>query len=55
MEPDESNGVALRELFIDELAAVTGGADPLEKVRQFIEDHLVTTYGCGEEVINTCA
>ena len=54
MEPNESKGAPPRELFIDELAAVTGGADPLEKVRQFIEDHLVTTYGCGEEIVNTC-
>lgn len=44
----------VRELFIEELAEVTGGADPLEKVRQFIEEYLVTTDGCNEELVNTC-
>jgi hypothetical protein len=47
-------GPAVRELFIDELAQVQGGADPLEKVKQAIRDALLTTYGCGEELISTC-
>lgn len=45
---------AMRELFIEELAEVTGGADPLQKVRDLVERYLVTTYGCGEEVISPC-
>lgn len=44
----------MRELFIEELAEVTGGADPLEKVRELVERYLVTTYGCGEEIISPC-
>ena len=44
----------MRELFIEELAEVTGGADPLQKVRELVERYLVTTYGCGEEVISPC-
>lgn len=42
----------MRELFIEELAEVKGGAtgpDPLEKVAQIIKDLFVTTGGCGEE------
>lgn len=49
---DESSTV--RELYIEELAEVTGGADPLEKVRRLIEEYLVTTYGCNEEIISPC-
>lgn len=47
---------ALRELFIEELAEVTGGAssDPLEKVRYLIREYLVTTHACGEEIPSTC-
>lgn len=45
---------AVRELFIDELGEVRGGADPLQKVRQLIEQHLLTTYGCNEELISPC-
>ena len=45
---------AVRELFIEELGEVRGGADPLEKVRQLIDQYLVTTYGCNEELISTC-
>ncbi len=41
----------MRELFIDELAQVTGGADPLEKVKQAIHDLIPTetTQACCEE------
>jgi hypothetical protein len=40
----------IRELFIEELAEVKGGTnDPLEKVKWWIRELLVTTYGCGEE------
>lgn len=45
---------AVRELFIDELGEVRGGADPLEKVRQLVEQYLLTTYGCNEELISPC-
>lgn len=47
----------MRELFIEELAEVRGGADPLQKVRDALaelRDHLLTTYGCGEELIDVC-
>lgn len=47
----------LRELFIEELAEVTGGVDgpdPLEKVRWLIREYLYTTHACGEEVPSTC-
>lgn len=41
----------LKELFIEELAEVHGGADsPLDKVR----DLLLTTYGCCEEGPASC-
>lgn len=39
----------IRELFIDELAEVKGGSDPLDRVWQFIRDQFVTTGGCNEE------
>lgn len=42
----------MRELFVEELAAVTGGADPLEKVKQAIQDikdGWNTTHACCEE------
>ena len=48
----------MRELFIEELAEVTGGADPiggiLDKlaVWDWIKDQLVTTTACGEEIPN---
>lgn len=49
---------AVRELFIEELAEVTGGvADPLQKVKDAlveVRDYLMTTYGCGEELIDVC-
>ncbi len=46
----------MRELFIDELAEVRGGADPLDKVTQWIRDELVTmsTQACGEEGPDLC-
>lgn len=45
------NNETIRELFIEELTEVTGGTgpDPLEKVRQFIDDHFQTTHACCEE------
>ncbi|HYP22739.1 MAG TPA: hypothetical protein VEV43_04125 [Actinomycetota bacterium] len=46
---DNSN---IRELFIDELSQVTGGADPLERVKQIvadIKDGWETTQACCEE------
>ena len=54
MERNDARAPAIRELFVDELAQVTGGADPLQKVKDALEDCLTTTYGCGEELINTC-
>ena len=43
----------VRELFIEELAEVTGGANPLEKLAlwQWLKDQLIThtTHACGEE------
>lgn len=36
----------IRELFIEELEEVTGGTN---KVKEFIDEHLQTTYACGEE------
>ncbi|HEX2058197.1 MAG TPA: hypothetical protein VHI71_07490 [Actinomycetota bacterium] len=41
----------MRELFIEELAEVKGGADPLAWLKEWIRDHLVqpTTQACGEE------
>lgn len=53
----EERKPAVRELFIEELAEVTGGTtgpDPLEKVRYWIRELLVTTHACGEEVPSTC-
>ena len=47
----------MRELFIEELAEIKGGAtgpDPLEKVRYIVREYLVTTHACGEEVPSTC-
>jgi hypothetical protein len=45
---------AIRELFVEELGEVRGGANPLEKVRQLLEPYLMTTYGCNEELISPC-
>lgn len=41
----------VRELFIEELADVTGGQNPLEKlgIWQWLREQLVTTMACGEE------
>jgi hypothetical protein len=53
----EERKPVMRELFIEELAEVTGGdagPDPLEKVRYIIREYLVTTHACGEEVPSTC-
>ena len=38
---------AIRELFIEELAEVTGGSD--SKILEWIREQLVTTMACGEE------
>ncbi|HEX2058194.1 MAG TPA: hypothetical protein VHI71_07475 [Actinomycetota bacterium] len=54
MKRNEARPPALRELYVEELVEVTGGADPLEKVRRALEDYLTTTYGCGEEIISPC-
>ena len=40
---------AVRELFIEELAEVKGGVDPLDKIMQWVRDQFVTTGGCNEE------
>lgn len=51
----EGTKAPLRELFIEELADVTGGSgDPLAKVKDWLREQLLTTYGCGEEFPNTC-
>ena len=46
----------MRELFIEELAEVTGGANPLEKlgIWQWLREQLMTTHACGEEGPDTC-
>lgn len=51
MDPNDAKA-PLRELFIEELAGVTGGTDPLETVAvwQWLKDQLFnTTHACGEE------
>ncbi|MDQ3952174.1 MAG: hypothetical protein M3279_04290 [Actinomycetota bacterium] len=53
----ERKDAPVRELFIEELAEVTGGVtgpDPLEKVRYIVREYLMTTHACGEEVPSTC-
>jgi hypothetical protein len=47
----ESNDAPIRELFVEELAEIKGGYDPLEKlgIWQWINEHLYTTLACGEE------
>lgn len=48
----------MRELFIEELADVKGGVDPLRGildklgVQDLVREHLVTTMACGEEIPN---
>ena len=46
----------MRELFIEELAEVKGGADPirpiLDKLGSWVREQLVTTTACGEEIPN---
>ncbi|HEX2293890.1 MAG TPA: hypothetical protein VHN37_01120 [Actinomycetota bacterium] len=45
----------MRELFIEELAEVKGGAGPLEELLErialsnLIQEHTYTTHACGEE------
>ena len=38
----------MRELFIEELAEVTGGGEP--EIVKWIRQQLVTTTACGEEI-----
>ena len=47
----------MRELFIEELAEVRGGADPLDKVVQWLRDEFFgpTTDACGEEGPDLCS
>ncbi len=46
----------VRELFIEELASVRGGADPLDKVWQWLRDQFgPTTDACGEEGPDLCS
>jgi hypothetical protein len=57
MERNDARPSVMRELFIEELAEVRGGADPLQKVKDTLmdlRDLLLTTYGCGEELIDVC-
>lgn len=53
----EERKPVVRELFIEELAEIRGGADPLEKVLQWVRDELVkpTTDACGEEGPDLCS
>ncbi|MDQ3915916.1 MAG: hypothetical protein M3323_11425 [Actinomycetota bacterium] len=47
----ERKDPAVRELFIEELAEVRGGSNPLDKlgIWQWLKEQLVTTMACGEE------
>lgn len=47
----------MRELFIEELAEVRGGVNPLDKVLQWVHDELFkpTTDACGEEGPDLCS
>jgi hypothetical protein len=45
----------MRELFIEELAEVRGGADPIGGILDkldWVREKLVTTTACGEEIPN---
>lgn len=44
----------IRELFIEELAEVTGGGPDWREKIQWLADQLNTTYGCGEEGPAVC-
>lgn len=50
----------MRELFIEELAEVTGGAGPVEEILErialsnVIQEHTYTTMACGEEAGSSC-
>lgn len=44
----------IRELFIEELAEVTGGGGDLKEKIQWLADQLKTTMACGEEVPDSC-
>ena len=50
----------MRELFIEELAEVTGGAGPVEEILEkialsnVIQEHFYTTMACGEEAGSSC-
>lgn len=42
----------IRELFIEELEEVTGGAGPdYKETLEWVREQLLTTYACGEELI----
>ena len=50
----EDRKPVLRELFIEELAEVRGGVDPIEKISssvswERIKELFYTTHACGEE------
>ena len=45
----ERNDAPMRELFVEELAEVKGGVDPIDKILQWVRDQFVTTGGCNEE------
>ena len=47
----------MRELFIEELAEVRGGANPLDRILQWVRDEFVkpTTDACGEEGPDLCS
>ena len=53
---ERKDASSIRELFIEELADVRGGAGPdlIEMVRDLIREHLLTTHACGEEIPSTC-
>ncbi len=54
MKRQKDEAGRIRELFIEELAEVKGGNDPLEKIRQWIRENFNTTHACGEEGPDTC-
>ena len=46
----------MRELFIEELEEVRGGAEPLDEIVQWVRDEFFrpTTMACGEEGPDLC-
>lgn len=47
---ERNDAPPIRELFIEELAEVTGGAEPLKGILDELRQRLVTTTACGEEI-----